>query len=378
METVETLAVEMGTKPACEALDLSRATFYRVKARRAVAEQPAPVRPSPARALSSVEKQEVLDLMHCDRFVDQAPRDIYATLLDGGRYVCSVRTMYRILQREGEAGERRNQLRRPAYRKPELLATAPNQVWSWDITKLLGPVKWTYYYLYVILDIFSRYVVGWMLAHRESATLAERLLEETCRREAIEPGQLTIHADRGSSMTSKPVALLLADLGVTKTHSRPHTSNDNPFSEAQFKTLKYRPDFPQRFGSIEDARSFCRAFFRWYNHEHHHSGIGLLTPWTLHSGRARQVLEARLHVLNRAYQAHPERFVSGAPAPIRPPEAVWINPPLPRDRSIPEAAVPGVSRGSAIFPQQPGASRPDRREWVRPRPAGGGPDGNGL
>lgn len=261
---------------------------------------------------------------------------------------------------------------------PGLLAVAPNQVWSWDITRLPGPVKWTYYYLYVILDIFSRYVVGWMLAHRESAALAERLMEETCRKEAILPGQLTIHADRGPSMTSKPVALLLADLGVTKAHSRPHSSDDNPFSEVRFKTLKYRPDFPQRFGSIEDVRAFCRVFFRWYNQEHHHSGIGLLTPWMVHSGQAQQVLEARLNVLNRAYRAHPERFVNGAPTPTPLPEAVWINPPLPRDRRAPEATVPGVSLGPAMFSQLPGVSRLDRREWVHPRPVGGGPAGDGL
>jgi putative transposase len=265
--------------------------------------------------------------MHSERFMDQAPREIFATLLDEGRYLCSVRTMYRILGQENEVRERRNQLRHPVYAKPELLATAPNQVWSWDITRLLGPVKWSYFYLYVILDIFSRYVVGWMVAARESATLAQRLIEETCRKQAIEPGQLTIHADRGSSMTSKPVALLLADLGVAKTHSRPHTSNDNPFSEAQFKTLKYRPAFPGRFGSIEEARSFCQRFFSWYNQEHHHAGIGLLTPYVVHHGQAEPVLEARFKVLSEAYQAHPERFVRGAPAHGSLPRAVWINPP---------------------------------------------------
>jgi putative transposase len=343
MKAVEMLAVDVGTKPACEAFDLSRATFYRRKPGRVVAEQCTPVRPAPARALSPVEKKEVLDLMHCQRFVDQAPREIYATLLDEGRYLCSVRTMYRILEKEGEVRERRNQLRHPAYRKPELLATAPNQVWSWDITKLLGPAKWTYYYLYVILDIFSRYVVGWMIAGRESASLAERLIEETCHKQVVQPNQLTIHADRGSSMTSKPVAFLLADLGITKTHSRPHTSDDNPFSEAQFKTLKYRPDFPQRFGSIEDARSFCQVFFGWYNQEHHHSGISLLTPHTVHHGHAHQILEARLDVLTRAYQGHPERFVKGAPIPTPLPEAVWINPPPAADRSAKPASDPGVS-----------------------------------
>ena len=327
METVDVLATHVGTKPACEGLGVSRATFYRRRSACDAPEQPTPARPTPARALNSEEQQEVLDLMHCQRFMDQAPREIYATLLDEGRYLCSVRTMYRILEQEGELKERRNQLRHPAYQKPELLATAPNQVWSWDITKLLGPAKWSYYYLYVILDIFSRYVVGWMLAGGESAALAERLIAETCQKQAIQPNQLSIHADRGSSMTSKPVAFLLADLGITKTHSRPHTSNDNPFSEAQFKTLKYRPDFPQRFGSIEDARSFCQIFFHWYNQEHHHSAISLLTPNMVHYGRAQQVLEARFQILRKAYQLHPERFAKGSPAPMPLPQTAWINPP---------------------------------------------------
>jgi putative transposase len=327
MEAVETFRADIGVKPACEALGLSRATFYRSKAGSSVKQESAPDRPADPRALSPEERQEVLDLMHGERFMDQAPREIYATLLDEGRYLCSVRTMYRILEQESEVKERRDQLRHPVYEKPELLATAPNQVWSWDITKLLGPAKWTYYYLYVIMDIFSRYVVGWMLAGRESSALAERLLEETCHKQTIQPNQLTIHADRGSSMTSKPVAFLLADLGITKTHSRPHTSNDNPFSEAQFKTLKYRPDFPQRFGSIEDARAFCQSFFPWYNQEHHHASIGLLTPHMVHHGQAEQVLEARHKVLTEAYQAHPKRFVKGAPVPISLPRAAWINQP---------------------------------------------------
>jgi putative transposase len=235
--------------------------------------------------------------------------------------------MYRLLDGQGEIKERRDQLRHPAYRKPELLATAPNQVWSWDITKLLGPVKWTYFYLYVILDIFSRYVVGWMVARRESALLAEKLIRETCQKQGIQPGQLTIHADRGSSMKSKPVALLLSDLGVTKTHSRPYTSEDNPFSEAHFKTIKYRPDFPDRFGSIEDARGFCQSFLTWYNAEHHHSGIGLLTPESVHYGQSETILGARKNVLLAAYEAHPERFVRKIPTPPRLPEAAWINPP---------------------------------------------------
>jgi putative transposase len=337
MQAVETSKAEIGVKPACDALGLSRATYYRHKAPPGEAKPSLTAASTSPRALKPEERKQVLDLMRSERFMDQAPREIYATLLDEGRYFCSVRTLYRILDQENEVKERRNQLRHPVYAKPELLATAPNQVWSWDITKLLGPVKWTYFYLYVILDLFSRYVVGWMVATLESATLAQRLIEETCRKQAIRPGQLTIHADRGSSMTSKPVALLLADLGVTKTHSRPHTSDDNPFSEAQFKTLKYRPGFPARFGSIEEARSFCQGFFPWYNQEHHHAGIGLLTPHVVHHGQAEQVLEARLRVLSEAYRAHPERFVSGIPVPIHLPRAVWINPPPPTDSSTQKA-----------------------------------------
>jgi putative transposase len=258
--------------------------------------------------------------------VDLAPAEVYATLLDEGHYLCSLRTMYRVLASAAEGRPRRNQLRHVAP-IPELLATRPNEVWSWDITKLLGPVKWTYYYLYVILDLFSRYVVGWMVAHQESAALAERLIAATCEKHEIVPGQLTIHADRGSSMTSKPVALLLADLGATKTHSRPHVSNDNPFSEAQFKTLKYRPEFPERFGSPEDARSFCVEFFDWYNNHHYHSGLALLTPATVHYGETAAVLEQRRAILAGAYAAHPERFVRRPPQPLEPPTLVWINPP---------------------------------------------------
>lgn len=331
METVATFGADIGVKPACEAIGLGRATYYRNKAEAGTAGKSTPGGRSSSRALSSEERKEVLALMHSERFMDQAPREIYATLLDEGRYLCSVRTMYRVLDQEREVRERRNQLRHPAYAKPELLATAPNQVWSWDITKLLGPVKWSYFYLYVILDIFSRYVVGWMLTARESAALAQRLIEETCHKQAIRPNQLTIHADRGSSMTSKPVAFLLADLGVTKTHSRPHTSNDNPFSEAQFKTLKYRPAFPERFGSIEEARAFCQSFFSWYNQEHHHTGIGLLSPHVVHYGLAEKVIEARHNILSQAYRLHPERFVKGPPKFNFLPEGVWINPPPSRE-----------------------------------------------
>lgn len=322
MTAVEDAASAMGTAPACSALGLPRAAWYRGRRPAAVARP----RPTPPRALDRAERQGVLDLLHT-RFVDQAPAHVHATLLDEGTYVCSPRTMYRLLDAAHEIKERRDQVRRPRFAAPELLATRSNEVWSWDITKLRGPAKWTYFYLYVILDIFSRYVVGWMLAPRESAILAERLIAETCAKHGIQPGQLTLHADRGGAMRSKPVALLLADLGVTKTHSRPQVSNDNPFSEAQFKTLKYCPQFPERFGSIEDGRAFGQAFFYWYNHEHRHSGLGFLTPAVVHVGQAATVRAHRQQVLAAAYAAHPERFVKGRPQPADLPTAVWINPP---------------------------------------------------
>jgi putative transposase len=323
MPAVTDLSLAVGTARACDALGLARASYYR-----GLQPQPsARERPTPERALSAAERQVVLDTLHCEPFVDKAPAEVWATLLDQGTYLCSPRTMYRILEGAQEVRERRDQLRHPAYEKPELLALAPNEVWSWDITKLLGPAKWTYFYLYVILDIFSRYVVGWMVADRESATLANQLIDQTCTKQGIPPGQLTLHADRGTSMKSKAVALLLSDLGVTKTHSRPHVSDDNPFSESHFRTLKYRPDFPGRFGSIQDARSFCRSFFPWYNSEHRHSGIGLLTPESVHYGRAAALLDQRQCVLSHAYQAHPERFVRKPPTPPALPSAAWINPP---------------------------------------------------
>ncbi len=333
------LAPAVGMQAACAALGVSRATVYRGRRPR-----PTPVpRPRPARALTVPERHAVLDELHHPRFVDRAPAEVYATLLDEGRYLCSRRTMYRLLAAAHEIRERRNQLRHVAP-KPELLATRPNEVWSWDITKLLGPAKWTYYYLYVILDIFSRYVVGWMVAHQEGAALAEQLIAATCDKHEIAPSQLTVHADRGSSMTSKSVALLLADLGVTRTHSRPHVSNDNPFSEAQFKTLKYRPDFPARFGGLEAARAFCQPFFTWYNTEHRHGGIGLLTPAMVHYGQAEVVRSRRREVLGAAYAAHPDRFVDKPPEPPALPAAVWINPPAP-------GPVPGL----VTPPEPPGA-----------------------
>ena len=289
--------------------------------------RPRRTRKSP-RALAQDERQEVRSILLGERFVDVAPPEVHATLLDEGTYLCSVSTMYRILAEHDEVRERRDRLVHPAYTRYELLATRPNETWSWDITKLLGVAKWTYYYLYVILDIFSRFVVGWTLQMRENAAVAQALIDQTCQKQLIVPGQLTIHADRGSAMTSKPVAFLLADLGVTKTHSRPHVSNDNPYSEAQFKTMKYRPDFPDRFGSIEHARQFCQTFFTWYNTQHRHSGIGMLTPEMVHYGRAQEVIAARAAVLTAAYAAHPERFVRKPPVPPALPNAVWINPPL--------------------------------------------------
>jgi putative transposase len=324
MAAIEELDPFVGTVAACSAIGIPRPTYYRWRSPRPVVARKGP---ASCRALTVQERGEVLATLNSERFSDLAPREVYATLLDEGRYVCSVRTMYRILGENGEVRERRDQLRHPAYKKPELLATGPNQVWSWDITKLLGPAKWTYFYLYVILDIFSRYVVGWMVARGESAALAKRLIEETVVKQGIEPGQLTIHADRGTSMKSKPVAFLLADLGITKSHSRPHVSDDNPYSESQFKTLKYMPEFPDRFGSIEDSRSFLHPFFRWYNTEHHHTGIGLLTPEVVHLGRDEEVIAKRREVLRAAYQARPDRFVRKVPEPPPPPVAAWINAP---------------------------------------------------
>jgi putative transposase len=325
MNAVLEIFPDVGIFPACDALGVSKASFYR-----ATSPVKREARPEPAnhpRSLSGEEKQVILETLNSPEFMDKAPIEIYAALLDRGVYLCSISTMYRILRENRQVKERRNQLRHPNYKKPELLATGSNQVWSWDITKLFGPVKWTYFHLYVIIDIYSRYVVGWMIAHRESSELAKRLIKETCQKQKIEEGQLTLHADRGSSMKSKPVALLMADLGVTKTHSRPYVSNDNPFSESQFKTLKYRPDFPARFGSIEDARLFCREFFDWYNWKHYHTGIGLLTPGSLHYGKAQSIKENRKQVLETAYLQHPQRFTRKAPVPPEIPDAVWINPP---------------------------------------------------
>jgi len=328
VEAVATLTPVVGVAQACAVLGVSRATHYRWARPRLVRLRPPVTSP---RALDATERQLVVDTLHSERFRDAAPAQVYATLLDEGSYLCSERTMYRLLAAAQEVRERRDQARHPTSTRPELLATRPNEVWSWDITKLLGPAKWTYFYLYVVLDIYSRYVVGWLVAHRERAELAQRFIAETAAKQGIDPGQLTLHADRGSSMTSKPVALLLADLGITKSHSRPYVSNDNPYSESQFKTMKYRPEFPERFVSIEEARAFCQPFFRWYNTEHRHSGIGLCTPEMVHTGQAAAIYEARAEVLATAYAAHPERFVRRAPQPPPQPTAAWINRPLPSE-----------------------------------------------
>ncbi len=336
-------SVILGVAPVCQALAVPRATYYRWH-------QPkprGPARPRRApRALPPEERQQILAVLNDDRFADLAPAEVYATLLDEGKYLCSIRTMYRVLKANAQVHERRRQLRHPRAAAPELLATGPNQLWSWDITTLKGPAKWTAFYLYVILDVFSRYVVGWLAALRESATLAQRLIEQTCARQGIAQGELTIHADRGSAMISRSVALLLADLGVSKTHNRPHVSNDNPFSESQFKTLKYHPEFPDRFGSLQDARSFLLDFFLWYNTMHHHSALGWLTPHDVHYGLAATRLAEREAALRQAFAATPERFVRGLPTPPALPQAVWINKPRTLDEH--DEALGAVEPGERV------------------------------
>lgn len=321
----------LDTTAACAVLGRARATHYRRHPVTPPRPRRAPVphreRRQPA-ALSGPEREQVLAMLHSDRFADAAPAQVWATLLDEGTYLCSQRTMYRLLEREhGHVTDRRNQATHPPRVRPELVATRPNEVWSWDITKLKGPTKWTYYYLYVVIDIYSRYVVGWMLADREASELARTLFTETVKKEGIKRDRLTIHADRGSSMASKPVAFLLADLGITKSHSRPRVSNDNPYSESNFKTLKYCPAFPGSFGSITEARAFCADFFTTYNEHHRHSGIGLMTPFMVHTGQAEAVHARRAAALHAAHSAHPERFRRGTPMPPSLPGHSWINKP---------------------------------------------------
>ena len=327
MKKVDEVGPRLGVRATCETLGVSPASYYRSRRPRNM-----PDRRKPPRKLGEEERERVLSVLHEERFADLAPAEVYATLLDEETYLCSERTMYRILEENQEVKERRDQLRHPNYAAPELLARRPNELWSWDITKLRGPEKWNYFYLYVILDVFSRYVVGWMVAQRALACLAKRLIQETCSRQGIEADQLTLHSDRGSQMIAKTVAHLLADLSVTKSLSRPHVPDDNPYSESQFKTMKYRPEFPDRFGSQEHARAVCGSLLAWYNTEHHHSGLGFLTPHDVHYGLAEEKITKRAAVLRAAYEAHPERFPRGMPSPRKLPEAVWINKP-----KIPEA-----------------------------------------
>jgi putative transposase len=322
-QTAEQLAPTVGVTTACQDLGVPRSSLYR--ARQPL--PPAKPRPKSSRALSEEERAEVRAVLNSERFQDCPPRQVYATLLDEETYLCHWRTMYRILKEHNEVSERRNQLKHPRYAKPELVATGPNQLWSWDITKLRGPAKWHYYYLYVILDVFSRYAVGWLLAEQESAKLAETLIAETCTKQHISRDELTLHADRGGPMKAKTVGQLLIDLGITKSHSRPHVPDDNPYSEAHFKTLKYHPDFPDRFGSFQEALTWARRFFPWYNHQFYHSSLGLLTPASVHYGQAEIILDHRQQVLQVAYQAHPERFVQGRPQQPTLPAEVWINQP---------------------------------------------------
>jgi len=329
METIEKRAPSLPLSIACDAIGFCRSTYYRFKA----GPKPAKRRNIP-RALSANERQEILDIMHEERFMDLPPGQIFNHLLDEGRYIASERTIYRILADNNEVKERRKIRKHPKYSRPELLATKPNQLWSWDITRLRGPNKLEYYQLYVIIDVYSRYVVGWMLAQTESGTLAKHFIEETCKSQGIQRESLTIHSDRGPAMKSKTVAELLAHLGVIKSHSRPRVSNDNPYSESQFKTMKYSSTYPDRFGSVEDARAFCTDFFKWYNNEHYHSGIKMLTPSMVHKGEAENILKKRGKVKAAAYKLRQERFVNGKPKLQKLDKKVWINAPKKSDPTI--------------------------------------------
>jgi putative transposase len=326
------LGQRIGRVAACESLAVPRSSLYRARQ----PQPPVKPRPTPARALSPEERRAVREGLNSERFQDSVPRQVYATLLDDeGVYLCHWRTLYRILEEHEEVRERRNPLQHPPADKPVLVATAPNQVWTWDITQLLGPAKGLYFYLYVIIDLFSRYVTGWLLADREAAELAETLMKETCAKHGIQPHPLTWQADRGAPMRAKTMAQLLVDLEVSKSHTRPYTPDDNPYSEAQFKTMKYRPDFPDRFESQAAAHAWARSFFEWYNHHHRHTGLALMTPAMVHYGLVDQIQAQRQQVLQAAYAAYPERFVRGQPALPELPKAVWINPPE-SDTSTPE------------------------------------------
>ena len=323
IEASETLAKTIGVSAACEMLGVPRSSLYRARQPK-VEVRP---RPTPVRALTVEDKVEVRQVLNSERFADLAPRQVYAALLDDEIYLCHWRTMYRILSEHQEVQERRGQLKHPPTSIPRLEATAPRQLWSWDITKLPGPAKWTYYYLYVILDIYSRFAVGWMVAEKESAELAEKLIADTCRQENILPEQLSLHSDRGAAMRAKTVAQLLRDLHIAPSFSRPYTPNDNPYSEAQFKTLKYQPGFPDHFENRQQAWEWTHLFFDWYNYRHYHSALGLLTPATVHFDQVHTVQLQRQKTLDNAYLNHPERFVNGEPVIAKLPASVWINPP---------------------------------------------------
>jgi len=353
IEAAETLAEDVGVSEACRSLGVPRRTYYRAQEKK---DEPA-ARPTPPRALSDEEREHVRAVLNSDRFCDSSPRQVYAELLDeDGVYLCHWRTMYRVLEEHGEVRERRRQ--RPPQRrvKPELGATAPNQVWSWDITLLKG--QGCFYYLYTIIDVFSRYVTGWMIANRESADLARKLITETCQRHGIGEDQLVLHSDRGSAMRSKAVGDLLVDLGVAKSYSRPGTPTDNPYSESQFKTMKYQATYPNRFESLAHARQWARAFFPWYNDDHHHSSLGLLTPATVHSGKVETARQQRQNVLDDAYKDHPDRFVAGRPTPPEAPEEVWINQPKSKANESSE------SDGLAVSGREPGAHAESRGSKV--------------
>ena len=319
------LAKHTCTRRAAALLGRPRSSHYRRQQPPVLG--PKRPRPTPANALSEAERQHILSVLRSTEFCDVAPAQVWARLLDDGIYLCSIATMYRLLAIAGENRERRRQRTHPAKKRPELMATAPNEVWSWDITKLRGPTRGVYYELFVIIDIYSRYVVAWTVAAAETGELAREFIDTAIASQGIERHQLTLHADRGTSMTSKPVAQLLVDLGVARSHSRPHVSNDNPFSEAGFKTLKYCPAFPANFGSIHDARAFCEMFFAHYNHEHRHSGIGLHTPASVHYGTATEIRAERTRTLDAAYAANPDRFRHRRPTPPKLPTVAWINDP---------------------------------------------------
>ena len=327
-EAFEQLVDVVGVKPACELTGVSRATHYR-RANPPPVIGPSKPRPTPPNALTGEERSRILTELHRPEHADLAVAQVWARLLDEDVYLASESTMYRLLREHGESGERRRQATHPPKTKPQLRATGPNQVWSWDITKLRGPTRGVYYDLYVIIDIFSRHVVAWTVAGAEDGELAKTLIEAALIEHGVARDQLSLHADRGSAMTSKPVVQLLIDLGVARTHSRPKVSNDNPYSESNFKTLKYCPAFPERFGSIQDAREFCTAFFDYYNHEHRHSALGLHTPASVHSGDAIHIRQQRQQTLDRAYAANPVRFANRRPTAPKLPTAAWINRPTP-------------------------------------------------